>query len=101
MKKLALITTILLAVLTVATSTTGAHDVERDALMALYNSTDGANWDFNNGWGTEEPHCNWYGVSCSAGKVTFLQMFGNQLTGPIPPELDKLTSLLFGWVTTN
>ena len=39
--------------------------IERDALIALYNSTDGANWTDNTGWlGEAGTECSWFGVRC-------------------------------------
>ncbi len=41
---------------------------ERDALISLYNSTDGANWDDNSDWlGAVGTECDWYGVTCDGG----------------------------------
>ena len=41
--------------------------IERDALIALYNSTDGANWTDNMGWlGEAGTECSWFGVRCHA-----------------------------------
>ena len=41
--------------------------IERDALVALYNSTDGANWTDNTGWlGEAGTECSWFGVRCYA-----------------------------------
>ena len=38
--------------------------IERDALVALYNSTDGANWTDNTGWmGAAGTECLWFGVT--------------------------------------
>ena len=95
MNKLALIITIVLVVLTVVPMTTEAVDVERDALMALYDSTDGANWTNNSGWGAGNP-CDsaWFGVTCGADGVTWLDLSYNQLIGPIPTELGNLSSLV-------
>ena len=40
---------------------------ERDALIALYNSTDGANWKDNTGWmGEAGTECDWKGVTCTS-----------------------------------
>ena len=61
--------------------------VPRDALVALYNATDGPNWTNNNDIST------WYGVSVSNGLVTGLVLAGNQLSGEIPKELGDLTNL--------
>jgi Leucine-rich repeat (LRR) protein len=69
-------------------------DPQRDALMALYNSTNGPNWVNNRGWGTGDP-CDpaWHGVRCDSGHVQVLYLTGNQLSGPIPAELGNLSSL--------
>jgi Leucine-rich repeat (LRR) protein len=74
----------------------GEVQVERDALIALYNSTDGDNWDNNTGWGIGDP-CDpeWYGVDCDAGHVTGLDLSYNQLSGPIPAELGDLSGLVY------
>ena len=70
--------------------------IEREALVALYNSTDGANWKDNTGWlGEAGTECDWFGVTCSSGVVTRLIFPYNSLTGTIPTELGNLTSLTF------
>ena len=74
---------------------------ERDALMALYNATDGPNWKNNTNWGTDTPVSEWYGVtveeniadgSCS---VTKLSLVRNELNGSIPAGLSQLSNLNF------
>ena len=72
------------------------------ALVALYNSTDGANWDpdCNFAWLTF-PVDQWYGIAVDSGRVTqiFLAIgpppfFNNcGLNGTIPPEIGNLTEL--------
>jgi len=48
-------------------------EIERDALIALYNSTDGANWSDNTNWlGAVGTECNWLGVDCAGGHVRLL-----------------------------
>ena len=66
---------------------------ECEALVALYNSTDGANWRNSSGWLDTNTPCNWHGVVCNAGRVTELSLYGNQLSGNIPPKLGNLTNL--------
>jgi Leucine-rich repeat (LRR) protein len=92
-KKIALITAILLGVLTVATSTIGAVD-------DLAGCADGASWTNNNGWGLADL-CDsaWYGVTCEAGNVTTLILSDNLLSGPIPAVLGNLSNL--GWLSLN
>ncbi len=67
--------------------------VERDALVALYNSTGGANWERNDNWLTDSPVGKWYGVKTVDGRVTKLYLGGNGLRGEIPPELGNLQYL--------
>ncbi|MDD3685469.1 MAG: hypothetical protein PHE56_01760 [Bacteroidales bacterium] len=71
------------------------------ALVALYNSTDGPNWDCgcNNGWLTE-PVEQWYGISVLDGRVTGIDLsFGIVscgscgLNGTIPDEIVNLQYL--------
>jgi Leucine-rich repeat (LRR) protein len=73
---------------------------ECDALIALYDETDGENWADNTGWIKTNTPCDWYGVTCVGEHVTRLFLFNNNLNGEIPPELADLTGLerllLFG-----
>ena len=67
---------------------------DRAALVALYNATDGANWHNNDNWLSNAPMGVWHGVTTdSDGRVTHLDLQGNQLTGEIPAELGSLTNL--------
>jgi Leucine-rich repeat (LRR) protein len=67
---------------------------ECEALVALYNSTNGAGWYPHAGWLQTNAPCSWYGVTCGNGiSVTELSLHYNQLTGSIPPELGNLTNL--------
>ena len=67
--------------------------VECEALVAFYNSTNGADWRNNSGWMDTNTPCNWSGVTCSAGHVTQVYLYSNQLSGNIPSELGNLTNL--------
>ena len=76
--------------------------IERDALVALYNSTDGANWKDNTGWmGEVGTECLWYGVTCSSASVTRLSLANNSLTGTIPSELGNLADLSYLYLGAN
>jgi hypothetical protein len=66
---------------------------ECQALIALYNSTDGANWSNKTGWNLTNTPCSWYGVTCGGGHVTRLYLQYNQLNGSLTPEIDKLMNL--------
>lgn len=63
------------------------------ALEDLYTSTNGADWTNKTGWLTNCDPCKWYGVSCSQGRVTGLDLQNNALTGTIPASLANLTGL--------
>ena len=79
-------------------------EMDRSSLIALYNSTGGQGWARNNGWqdgllrkdGFNVDPCNprgWFGVNCEQGRVSALILPGNNLIGPLPPELGDLASL--------
>ena len=65
---------------------------ELEALIALYNNTNGDSWTNNENWLNDTP-CSWQGVTCENGHVTQLYLADNQLNGTIPPEIGNLTSL--------
>lgn len=62
------------------------------ALVALFNSTDGANWKDNSDWLTA-PVYDWYGITVTENRVTEITLQENKLTGTIPPEIGNLTDL--------
>ncbi len=66
-----------------------------DALVALYNSTDGANWTANSGWNTltNENIETWKGVTVQGDRVTQIILPDNNLSGTLPTELGNLTNL--------
>ena len=69
---------------------------ERQALLALYDNTDGDGWFQNDGWndlpGTE---CVWYGVTCdkTGSHVTAIALAFNYLDGSLPDVLTSFSSL--------
>jgi len=62
------------------------------ALVDLYNSTNGANWNNNLGW-LQGPISNWKGVFTSNGRVIEINLQNNNLTGKLPTSIGKLTQL--------
>ena len=66
---------------------------ECQALVAFYNSTNGAGWTYSAGWLQTNSPCSWYGVFCSQGSVQWLWLHHNQLTGTLPSQLANLTKL--------
>ncbi len=100
---------------------TDIPQIECEALVDLYNSTDGSNWSDSpgNGWNQNNAPCSWTGVTCWLSHIALinrnskglsgtipstlenlsnlrlqtLSLFDNQLTGTIPPELGNLSNL--------
>ena len=68
---------------------------DRGALVALYQATDGLNWDNSDNWlSRTRPLEEWYGVTTDLnGRVIKLDLRHNNLSGEIPQELGTLTSL--------
>ncbi len=76
---------------------------EFNALVALYNATDGPNWTNNTGWNTATNNVDgggWYGVKVENGHVTELFLSQNGLAGTLPAalgDLDQLTKLYLSY----
>ena len=67
--------------------------LNREILVALYNSTNGPNWTNNTNWLTDAPLGDWHGVETDEnGRVTKLELGFNNLSGSLPPELGDLTT---------
>ncbi len=64
------------------------HPDERAALVALYENTDGDDWDINDNWRSDSvQHCEWYGIKCdSTDRVIEIDLHLNNLYGQIPPS---------------
>ena len=82
------------------TATVRIHDpgteamTDRAVLETFYYATDGPNWKDRTNWLSELPLSEWYGVDTDeSGRVTRLLFGPNGLSGPIPPELGRLTHL--------
>ena len=70
--------------------------IECQALVALYNSTNGPGWTSVDDWGVEPNPCTWEGVTCTQGdfgSVKILDLTARKLTGPIPAALGNLQAL--------
>ena len=60
-----------------------SHDLETDkaALIVLYNSTNGAEWENKAGWLTDAPVAEWYGVTVEGERVVKIELHDNNLRG--------------------
>jgi len=63
------------------------------ALVDLYNSTNGPNWNNHTNWLTKNPVSTWYGVTIKNKRVTQIVLPMNNLTGSLPSSLSDLISL--------
>ena len=69
-------------------------DLERDALVALYEATRGRGWRDASRWLSDDPVSEWYGIQTDAnGKVVQVNLVNNNLSGSLPPEIEDLTEL--------
>lgn len=67
---------------------------DRDVLVRLYQATQGDQWEDNGGWLGSGPLDTWRGVETdSTGRVTSIHLVSNNLTGPLPNELARLSRL--------
>lgn len=80
-----------------AIDTCGVSEAEKQALLDLYNSTNGVNWKNtlanNQPWRADIPVCDWFGVTVVDGKVIRLKMVDNGLEGSIPNSIGNLIYL--------
>ncbi len=77
---------------------------ERDALISLFNSTNGPNWKDNTGWGgAAGTECTWFGVSCDSAQahVSDVIVPDNGLTGTIPLQISGLSELRVLYLYNN
>ena len=70
----------------------GSVESDRAALVAFYHATDGDNWANNEGWLTDAPLDDWYGVSARE-RVDTIRLIDNGLNGYLPPKLGDLVWL--------
>lgn len=66
---------------------------QRAALVALYNSTNGANWTNNSNWLSAD-ESTWFGVEVTGCDITSIVLIDNNLQGTIPTEIGDLPNLL-------
>lgn len=83
-------------------SVTELPQAECAALVAFYQSTDGANWTDNSNWlVTNTPCQDWAGVICGEGYVEEIYLPANNLRGSLPAELSALSQMAFFDVSGN
>lgn len=79
--------------------------LECQALVALYESTNGSNWRDKTRWLTEVDYCSWYGVTCvgesSSRRVSAIDLQINWMYGELPSEINNFLSLTHLALQTN
>ena len=83
------------AAATAPPAASGSAETDREALIALYNTTNGENWTISDNWLSDAPLGEWEGVVTNDdGRVTELNLNDNyNLSGEIPAELGSLSNL--------
>src|SRR3990167_9472630 len=70
---------------------------EADALITLYNATNGPSWTNKTNWLTSSVVGSWYGITVSGGHVTQISLYNNNLNGSVatfqPGNLPNMTLL--------
>lgn len=102
-----------IAALSVHPARAAIPDSERQALIEIYNATDGQNWYRNGGWfgdpGTEcgwdpllAPDAGWEGVMCTEDEsnVLVINLGSNNLKGSFP-DLSTFSHLYTAWLMDN
>lgn len=75
---------------------------ERDALIALYDNTNGENWINQLNWNSEQPVSTWYGITTHAnGSVKSISLISNRMRGEVSASIADLTALEVINLSTN
>ncbi len=75
--------------------------IECEALVTIYNFTDGENWSYQDpretspyiAWLETKTPCSWKGIQCTDHHVTEIHLDGVGLIGGLPSEIDNLSNL--------
>ena len=76
-------------------------DPDREALIAMYNSLNGDNWNNNTNWCTDAPLEEWYGIDTDGNNVTRIILQDNNLQGSINFQIGNLSSLAYLDLSNN
>lgn len=71
----------------------GFKDILKEALIALYNATNGDNWINNDNWCSVKPVSEWYGINVLSPTYITIDLGNNNLAGSLPKEIGQITYL--------
>ncbi|MDN3656648.1 T9SS type A sorting domain-containing protein [Ferruginibacter paludis] len=77
-------------------SITTANLQDSLAIVDLYNNTNGSQWLINTNWLSLAPLASWYGITLLRGKLTTLEIMGNNMAGSLPQSIGNLVNA--GWI---
>jgi Leucine-rich repeat (LRR) protein len=75
--------------------------VECEALLALYQSTNGSAWKNNTNWLQSTTVGNWHGVSLKSGQVLNIVLINNNLDGTLPEAIGSFANLEYLTLNNN
>ena len=82
-------------------SVTDVPTIECQALVTLYESTNGDDWYNHTNWLNTNTVGNWYGVTVGSNHVIGLNLMSNNLDGTLPVELGELSDLEYIYLSGN
>src|SRR6266496_1940534 len=83
------------------TSNAQVNQQDSLALVDLYNSTNGPNWNNHTNWLTKSPVSTWYGIGVVNTRVTMIRLERNNLNGKIPSSIGNLVNIYILYLDHN
>src|SRR6266487_3335267 len=83
------------------TSNAQVNQQDSLALVDLYNSTNGPNWNNHTNWLTKSPVSTWYGIGVVNTRVTMIRLERNNLNGKIPSSIGNLVNIYILYLNHN